>query len=298
MRHPLRHTLLLLAGLGAAALTLAPPAAAAAVEGDQPEHVRVVNTAHRGASAYAPENTLAAFAVGIEQRSDWIESDVQLSKDGVPILMHDTTLARTTDVEQVFPGRAPWQVRDFTLAEIKQLDAGSWKGAAFAGEPVPTLAEMVEQVRRSRSGILMEIKAPHLYPGIERAVADVFAGFPGYVRSAVASGRLAVQSFDWGSMRTYAAIQPAVPVGLLGTPRVEELPALAAFAEQINPNHGTYDKAYVDAVHAAGMTVHTWTIDDPARMHVVLDRGVDGVITNRPDVLEQVLAERRLGAAA
>lgn len=282
-----------LAGLVSAAAASLPFAPSAAVAEEQPEHTRVVNTAHRGASAYAPENTLAANQVGIEQQADWIESDVQLSKDGVPVLMHDTTLTRTTDVEQVFPDRAPWRVGDFTLAEIKQLDAGSWKGPQWAGEQVPTLEEMVAQVRGSRSGILMEIKAPELYPGIEQAVADVFAKFPGYVESAVAAGRLAVQSFNWESMRTYTRIQPEVPVGLLGTPPVALLPELARWADQINPHHGTYDKAYVDAVHELGMEVHTWTVDDPARMHVVLDRGVDGVITNKPDVLNQVLAERR-----
>ena len=284
----------------AAALTttgLALAAGPAMAEG-QPEHVAIINTAHRGASAHAPENTLAANQVAIEQHSDWIESDVQLSKDGVPVLMHDTTLNRTTDVEQVFPGRAPWRVGDFTLEEIKQLDAGSWKGPEFAGEPVPTLKEMVEQVRGSRSGILMEIKAPELYPGIEQAVADVFASFPGYVRSAVAAGRLAVQSFDWDSMHAYQQIQPEVPVGLLGTPPVARLAELAAWADQVNPNHGTYDKAYVDAVHAHGMEVHTWTVDDPARMHVVLDRGVDGVITNKPDALNRVLAERKAARSA
>ncbi len=273
----------------AAVLAGAPVASAE----EQPEHVRIVTTAHRGASAYAPENTLAAFRVGIQQRADWIESDVQVSKDGIPVLMHDTTLSRTTDVEQVFPDRAPWRVADFTLAEIKRLDAGSWKGAEWAGEEVPTLAEMVEQVRFSRSGILMEIKAPELYPGVEQRVADVFASYPGYVDSAVDAGRLAVQSFDWESMRTYAALQPQVPVGLLGKPTVEQLPALAEWADQVNPHHGSYDAAYVDAVHALGLQVHTWTVDDPAVMHAVLDRGVDGVITNKPDVLNGVLAERR-----
>jgi len=283
-----------LASLGAAPFAFAADPADPAGN----ESARVVVTAHRGASAYAPENTLSAFRVGIEQQSDWIESDVQLSKDGVPVLMHDTTLSRTTDVERVFPDRAPWRVGDFTLAELKRLDAGSWKAAEFAGERIPTLAEMVEQVRPSRSGILMELKAPHLYPGIEQAVADTFASYPGYVDSAVASGRLAVQSFDWESMRTYDRVQPQVPVGLLGTPTVAQLPGLAAWAEQINPNYRTYDAAYVDAVHAQGMEIHTWTVDDSGAMDDVLDRGVDGVITNKPDVLHSVLAERRVPDAA
>src|SRR5918992_1043990 len=278
-------------------LALAPAIASAEPASGAPIRERVLNTAHRGASAYAPENTLAAFRLGIAQRADWIESDVQRTKDGALVLMHDTTLSRTTNVEELFPARAPWRGADFTPAEIKRLDAGSWKDPEFAGEPVPTLAEMVEQVRGSRSGILMEIKHPELYPGIEAEVAEVFASFPGYVSSAVAADRLAVQSFDWESMRRYHAVQPRVPVGLLGTPTPAELPGLA-WADQINPNHRTFDKAYVDRVHALGMEVHTWTVDDPADMRTALDKGVDGVITNKPDVLNAVLAARRIPQAA
>jgi glycerophosphoryl diester phosphodiesterase len=282
------------AGAGAIAVMSAPPATAA----DQPEHVRVVNTAHRGAMGYAPENTLAAFRLGVEQGSDLVEADVQRSKDGVLVLMHDTTLSRTTDVEQVFPGRAPWRVSDFTYQEIQQLDAGSWFSEEYAGEPVPTVAEMVEVLRPTRAGILMELKAPSLYPGIEQQVAEEFSSFPGYVESAVSAERLVVQSFDWDSMARYHEVQPSVPVGLLGRPAEALLPELATWADQINPSFRTYDAAYVDTVHELGMEVHTYTVNQPADMHLVLDRGVDGVITNFPDVLEDVLAERRRAADA
>jgi len=283
-----------LASVGAAALMSTPPAVAA----EQPESVRIINTAHRGAMGYAPENTLAAFRLGVELGSDLIEADVQRSKDGVLVLMHDTTLSRTTDVEQVFPDRAPWLVSDFTYEEIQQLDAGSWFSEEYAGEPVPTLAEMVRLVRPSRAGILMELKSPALYPGIEEQVAEEFASFPGYVTSAVRAERLVVQSFDWDSMARYHQVQPSVPVGLLGRPREELLPELSTWADQINPSFRTYDADYVDTVHELGMEVHTYTVNEPADMHLVLDRGVDGVITNFPDVLEDVLDERRHAAKA
>jgi glycerophosphoryl diester phosphodiesterase len=283
----------LTATAAAAALTLA--GAATPAFAAQPEKVSVITTAHRGASAYAPENTLAAFQVGIDQHSTWIESDVQLTKDGEAVLMHDTTLKRTTNVEEVFPDRAPWNVRDFTLAEIKQLDAGSWFGPEFAGEKVPTLAEMVEQVRSSRSGIIMELKSPELYPGVEQKVIDVFDSFPGYVTSALAAGRLSVQSFNWQSMKTYAQLSPETPVGLLGAPAVADLPAYAEWAEQINPSSGQTTEAYVDAVHAAGMDVNVWTVNDAPTMTRLLDWDVDGIITNNPDVLENLLHERNKG---
>jgi glycerophosphoryl diester phosphodiesterase len=290
MRKPSRSsTLVATAVAGAVAVVSAPPAVAA----DQPEHVHVVNTAHRGAMGYAPENTLAAFRLGVEQGSDLVEADVQRSKDGVLVLMHDTTLPRTTDVEQVFPDRAPWRVSDFTYEEIQQLDAGSWFSEEFADEPVPTMAEMVELLRRTRAGILMELKAPALYPGIEEQVAGEFTSFPGYVESAVSAERLVVQSFDWDSMARYHELQPSVPVGLLGRPAEALLPELSTWADQINPSFRSYDAAYVDNVHELGMEVHTYTVNQRADMHLVLDRGVDGVITNYPDVLEDVLEERR-----
>lgn len=283
-----------IAGASAFAVMSAPPAAAA----EQPEHVRIVNTAHRGAMGHAPENTLAAFRTGVDQGSDLVESDVQRSKDGVLVLMHDTTLSRTTDVEQVFPDRAPWRVSDFTNEEIQQLDAGSWFSEQYVGEGVPTLTEMVQLIRPTRAGILMELKAPALYPGIEEQVAEEFAGFPGYVASAVRAERLVVQSFDWESMARYHEVQPSVPVGLLGRPSEALLPELATWADQINPGFRSFDAAYVDTVHELGMEVHTYTVNQPSDMHVVLDRGVDGVITNFPDVLEDVLDDRRRAASA
>lgn len=291
------HHLATSAVIGVLAVTAfaAPAAAATHPSGAQPEKVSTITTAHRGASAYAPENTLAAFRLGVQQRATWIESDVQLTKDGQAILMHDTGLARTTNVEQVFPDRAPWKVKDFTLAEIKQLDAGSWFSPEFAGEPVPTLAEMVQVVRPSASGIIMELKSPELYPGVEQKVIDVFDSFPGYVRSALASDRLAVQSFNWTSMATYNKLAPEYPIGLLGKPAVLDLPALAEWADQVNPGVGQVTEAYVDAVHAAGMEMNVYTVDDVPTMTRLLDWGVDGIITNKPDVLEELLHERNRG---
>lgn len=278
----------------AVAVLSAPPVLAA----EQPEHTGVATIAHRGAMGYAPENTLAAFRLGVDQRADLVEADVQRSKDGVLVLMHDTTLTRTTDVEEVFPARAPWRVSDFTYEEIQQLDAGTWFSEEYAGEPVPTMAEMVELIRPTSAGILMELKAPALYPGIEQQVAEEFASFPGYVDSAVAAERLVVQSFDWDSMARYHQAQPSVPVGLLGRPQEALLPELSTWADQINPSFRSFDKAYVDQVHELGMEVHTYTVNQPADMNLVLDRGVDGVITNYPDVLEDVLAARRTPDAA
>lgn len=290
IRHLVGGTAVAALGLS---LTAVPANAATAGEQGQPEHVSTTVIAHRGASAYAPENTLAAFQVGIEQSATLIESDVQMSKDGVPVLIHDTTLTRTTNVEEVFPDRASHFVGDYTLDELKQLDAGSWFGEEFAGEQIPTLAEMIEQVRGSRSGIIMELKSPGLYPGVEQAVSDVFASYPGYVNSALNSGRLSVQSFDWDAMETYDEISPETPTGLLGTVPVEDMAAYGEWADEVNPNKNTITPEYVEAIHDAGMTTNVYTVNDEPTMHRLLDADVDGIISDVPDVVFDVLQARK-----
>ena len=288
-RSSLRRTLP--AGLAVSLLAVGALGASGAAAVPSPDHT-VDEIAHRGSSFEQPENTLAAVREGIDDKVDFVEIDVQRTADGEIVLMHDTSLRRTTDVEQVFPDRAPWTVADFTYAELLQLDAGSWKGQEFAGEQIPTLAEAVRELRSSRSGLLLEVKSPALYPGIGPDIADVLADEPGYLTSAVAGERLVVQSFDWDFMAEFDALLPQVPAGLLGAPTTAQLPELSTWADQINPHHSAVTSDYVAAVHAQGMTMNTWTVDDPAIMRRVIDLGVDGVITNQPDVLAEVLGGR------
>lgn len=113
----------------------------------------------------------------------WVENDVQRTKDGVLVVIHDDTLARTTDVEQRFPNRSPWKVQDFTAAEIAQLDAGSWFGDEYAGASVPTLREYLDRVQRNQQRLLLEIKKPELYPGIEEQTLKVLDEAAGSTRA-------------------------------------------------------------------------------------------------------------------
>ena len=249
----------------------------------------VINAAHRGASQSTPENTLAAFRAGTEQGADLIEIDVQRSADGELVVIHDTNLTRTTNAEDLFPDRAPWNVRDFTAAEMQTLDAGSWKGAQFTGEKLPTFTEAIEVIRKSGSGMLLEIKAPELYTGIEAEISSALRESRGYVQSAVGQDKLVVQSFNFDSMKTFTELEPTVPVGLLGTPRIDQLPELATWADQVNPHHTSIDAAYVAEVHRLGMDVLVWTVNSEADMVRAIELGVDGVITNRPDVLNTLL---------
>jgi glycerophosphoryl diester phosphodiesterase len=149
-------------GLGAWILGLVMPTVA--------QYSKKTLVAHRGASAYAPEHTLAAYQLAIEMGADYVEQDLAVTKDGVLICLHDASLERTTNVEQLFPDRVStqtiegktrqaWLANDFTLAEIKTLDAGSWFDRKFAGERIPTFDEAVALIR-GKAGIFPELKTP------------------------------------------------------------------------------------------------------------------------------------------
>jgi glycerophosphoryl diester phosphodiesterase len=245
----------------------------------------ITTIAHRGASAYAPENTIAAFELAVDQRADMFELDVQETKDHKLVLMHDTTLTRTTNAKTVFPNRSPWRVHDFTLAQIRRLDAGSWKGAKYRGESVPTLGEALTKMDGTGIGILLEIKKPELYRGIEGRVVSELKRHPSWL----APRRLIVQSFNWSSMRTFHRKLGHIPIGLIGTPPSSELPRLRSFASQVNPPHSGLIPRYVRRVHSLGMKVLAWTVNDPKTMRRMISYGVDGIITNKPDVLARVI---------
>ncbi|MFI6643634.1 glycerophosphodiester phosphodiesterase [Streptomyces sp. NPDC050504] len=246
--------------------------------------------AHRGASAYAPENTIAAIDKADDLGFDWVENDVQRTKDGELVVVHDTDLKRTTDVEQVFPDRAPWKVKDFTAAEMARLDAGSWFGPAFAGARVPTLKQYLRGVDANHQKLLLEIKAPELYPGIERDTLRVLRE-AGWLKRGHVKHRLVVQSFSAASVRAVHQQRPDVTTGFLGTPAIADLPSYAAYTDQINPSNTTISAEYVRAVHALKgahgkrLRVNTWTVNDAANARRVQGYGVDGIITNNPDVV-------------
>ncbi|RBM08150.1 glycerophosphodiester phosphodiesterase family protein [Streptomyces sp. PT12] len=253
-----------------------------------------VVVAHRGASGYAPENTLAAVDTAAETGTEWVETDVQRTADGVLVLMHDTTLERTTDAEEVFPDRAPWNVGDFTAAEIARLDAGSWFGEEFAGEPVPTLADFADRLETHDQRLLLELKAPELYPGIE---ADILAELEslGWLDPRSPGERLVMQSFGAASVRTVHELAPEVKTGFLGTPEVGDIAEYAAFSDQINPRYTDLSADYVAAIQAVEgprgepLEVHAWTVNDGPTAVAVADLGVDGIISNYPDVIAGAL---------
>lgn len=250
--------------------------------------------AHRGASGHAPENTAAAVEAAAELGIRWVELDVQRTRDGELVAFHDATLQRTTDAAEVFPDRAPWVLGDFTSAELARLDAGSWFGEGFAGEPVPELGALLDQLRRGDQRLLLELKAPELYPGIEKEVLDTLADH-GWLAPHRVRGSLVVQSFDAESVRTVHALDPRVKTGFLGRPPVGELAWYAEFADQINPRYTEVTGAYLDAVKALRgprgrpLEMFVWTVNDAPSAVALAELGVDGIITDLPDVIREAL---------
>jgi glycerophosphoryl diester phosphodiesterase len=244
--------------------------------------------AHRGASDVAPENTLSAVRRAVAAGADLVEVDVRRTRDGALVVLHDATLVRTTDATRVLPGRGPWSVEDLTLAEVRRLDAGSWKDPRFAGEQVPTLEEVLEALAGRRTGLLVELKEPATTPGLVVDVAAVLASLadPSVVR-------VAVQSFDHDTMRELREIVPHLSVGVLGRPPRTELRWYAEWAVMVNPPGHRLDREYVDEVHRWGMASLVWTVDHPTAMQRALATGVDGVITNSLSALHRVLRQPR-----
>ncbi|MFC7792535.1 glycerophosphodiester phosphodiesterase [Streptomyces cinereoruber] len=236
--------------------------------------------AHRGASSAAPENTLVADEVARRGGAKWIENDVQPSKDGVPYVLHDTTVDRTTD--------GTGAVRSLTSAQLDALDAGSWFAPAYAGARIPTLAAQLADLRERGGNLLLEIKGRHTRAEVARIVQEV--------RDQGMTARVFVQSFDAASLRYTRELAPELPLGLL---RVALDADPVAVAKELDLN--AYNVSHValaerpgvvDELHAAGVAVNVWTVDTPARWKDMDDLGVDGIITNRPAELGGWSADR------
>ncbi|MFJ5093953.1 glycerophosphodiester phosphodiesterase [Streptomyces sp. NPDC088557] len=226
--------------------------------------------AHRGASSSAPENTLVSDEVARRGRAGWIENDVQPSKDGVPYVLHDTTVDRTTD------GTGP--IRSLTAAQIDALDAGSWFAPVYAGTRVPTLAAQLKDLRERGGKMLLEIKGPHSRDEVARIVREV--------RDQEMTGRVFVQSFDPASLRYARELAPELPLGLLRDTLDADPVAVAGelglAAYNVSDGALRTRPELVGQLHAAGVAVNVWTVDTPARWKALDALGVDGIITNRP----------------
>jgi glycerophosphoryl diester phosphodiesterase len=240
---------------------------------------RPLNYAHRGASHDAPANTLAAFNLAAELGADGIELDVHLSKDGEAVVIHDFSLDATTD------GRG--QVGDHSLAQLRELDAGSWFDVAFAGQRIPTLQEVVDTVGHR---LLMNIELKTKSWRNEGLVAEVVR----IVEDNNLSDRVVISSFNPIVLRRVRQANPKIPLGLLYSPDQalhlrRGWPRHLVQVEALHPHYSLAGSGYARWAKEKGYRLHVWTVDDPAVMRELVQSGVDIIITNRPDVLREIL---------
>ncbi len=257
----------------------------------------LINIAHRGASAYAPEHTFAAWDLALEMNADYLEQDLQMTADGVLVVMHDDTLDRTA--------RGPAQtcsgpVIERTLDEIARCDAGSWFNeehpdrarAEFAELRIPTLEAVLERYA-GRARLYVETKNPESAPGMEEELLRLLHAFD-LVPASPDDHTVLLQSFSPASLIKLRDLAPTLPRVQLAPWREttasirSQLDEVAAYAQGLGPHFSDVDTALLNDAHERGIVVHPYTVDEPEEMRRLIGIGVDGMFTNVPDVLEEL----------
>lgn len=226
--------------------------------------------AHRGASGYCPENTLSAFDMAVEMKADYIELDLQLTKDGKVVVIHDLKVDRTTNGK----GR----VIDYTFEELCQLDAGSWFSQEFAGERILTFEEILTRYK-NKIGLLIELKKPSVNPGIEELVAAALTkhGWKSY-----GENRIIIQSFEQDSMKKMSTLLPDLPIGVLINYPIKknEVAAIAEYAAFLNPKWTLVNKKLLNTLSAYNLKTFIWTIRSKKELDQIRQYSVDGIATD------------------
>ena len=233
--------------------------------------------AHRGASALYPENTLRAFEGAIEAGADLVELDVRLTSDGVPVILHDLDVSITTD--------GTGRVHELTLADIKRLDASKGRGERAE---VPTLREALE-VLSGRVGVNIEIKNLPEEPAFDSPTEAVVEKTLSTLHEVAFSGPVVVCSFNWLSIERVREMEPSVPTGFLTIAAIDPWASLTYVKARRHsfalPHVAALESAgqeFVEAAHADGIRVGTWTVDDPGMIERLFEMGVDALATNDP----------------
>ncbi len=231
--------------------------------------------AHRGASGHAPENTMAAFRKAVAMGATFIETDLQLSRDAHFVAVHDNTVNRTTN--------GSGTVHDLTLAELRQLDAGSWFGSEFAGERIPTLEEILQFSKKNDVVFYLEMKPSGSWGGEHAVIAAL--------RESGEIPRAVVISFDASLVLNVHKIEPTVMTGLLYDGQlanpVER--AVEIGARQLAVRGDLVTPALLEQARKKDLQVVCWTINQPAHMRLLIEAGIHGIMSDYPDRLVAAL---------
>src|SRR5690554_6491888 len=233
--------------------------------------------AHRGYSSQAPENTLSAFAKALEFGVDGLEFDVQLSRDGQVVICHDEKVDRTINGQG-------W-IKDFSWAELQQLDAGSWFSPEFSKETIPTLSQLLDLVQGSNVLLNVELKTGVVqYPDLENKVIDLLEKY-NVIQQTI------ISSFNHYSLVKVKQIEPRVATGVLYMSGLYEpwIYAKRIGADALHPFYPSIVPEIVMGAKQAGIQLNPFTIDEPQYIAVAVQADVDGIITNYPERVRQVM---------
>ena len=234
--------------------------------------------AHRGASGYAPENTLEAFLLAIEQGADGIELDVQLSRDGIPVVIHDETIDRVTD--------RTGYVKDYTLQELKELTVLKDRFPQYSQSKIPTLKEVLEAVKSSGIQVNIELKTGiYWYPDIEKKVA-------GIVEETGMKEKIIYSSFNHYSVQRIKEIVPDAETAYLYSDVILNVEDYARKTKVDGLHPAVYHVKMADFLKKyikSGLNVRVWTVNEEADMKALIEAGETAVITNYPDVAARII---------
>ena len=233
--------------------------------------------AHRGASGHAPENTMAAFERAVALGAGFIETDLHLTRDARFVAIHDPSLERTTN------GRG--LVKDFTLAEIRKLDAGQWFDREFMGQRVPTLEEIVEFAAKHDVIFYLELKY--------EAAWGMHHSLMGALQKSGGAQRSIVISFNESALTALRQVDPSAMMGLLFDEPNQDYAktGIELGVRQLCPHHSLVTPELVEKAHGLDLQVATWTVDDAEVMRAMIAAKVDGIMTDFPDRLQAILED-------
>lgn len=238
------------------------------------------NFAHRGFSGRYPENTMLAFEKAVEVGVDGIELDVHLSKDGEIVIIHDEAVDRTTDGTGL--------VADLTLKELKQLDASATYVGVYGVNRIPTLREYFELVKDTDIVTNIELKTGiNEYPGIEEKVLEMIDEFE-------LADKIIISSFNHYSVMRFKRLAPEIPCGFLEESWIIDMADYATWqgVECLHPIYAAVTESYAKAAHEKGLLINTWTVNTEADMELMIDRGVNAIIGNYPDLCKAVIERK------
>ncbi|MEA1891030.1 MAG: glycerophosphodiester phosphodiesterase [Pseudomonadota bacterium] len=235
----------------------------------------VLIIAHRGAAGKAPENTLASFRQAIADKTDWIELDVQETADGEVVVMHDSDFMKLAGNKT--------KIWDATLPQLAEIDIGSWFDSSFSAERVPTLKEVLETAK-GKAKVVIELKYYGHDEKLEQRVAEI-------VEETGMVNETAIMTLKYDAVKKMRSVRPDWKIGLLSTTAIGDLTSLET--DFLAVSMGMASGGFVRRVHESGKKIYVWTVNDPISMSRMISLGVDGLITDEPEMARQVLADRK-----